>query len=222
MYVFLDNRTEEEDRTYADRRAKDITEHQQHNYNFLSKYLLYAKAIQPVFTHESRAMLKEFWITLRKDKKLGVGNRTLEGIFRIAEATAKLRLKTVIDASIANEVMESFKIMQLQQGQFVKIADDPRTVAVDAMIERVRFIQTPIAFGELVKQICIEYPFVNNWLFGGIYVNNNDNDDFLSASTSNNRKYRELYNRFFQRIQQPGSKIVMRSIKPLVVVWQTC
>lgn len=97
-------------------------------------------------------MLKEFWITLRKDKKLGVGNRSLEGIFRIAEATAKLRLRTVIDASIANEVMESFKIMQLQQGQFVKTIEDPRIVAIDAMIERVRISQTPIAFNELVRQ----------------------------------------------------------------------
>lgn len=53
MYVFLDNRTEDEDRTYADRRAEDIIKHQHHNYNFLSKYLLYAKTIQPKFAEES-------------------------------------------------------------------------------------------------------------------------------------------------------------------------
>ena len=105
----LDKRTEAEDRMYADAKFTYSAQRRAHNYNFITKYLLFAKTLQPEFKPEAASMLKEFWIGLRA-KKLA-GNRMLESIFRIAEAMAKLRLKTLIDTAIATEVMESLRRM---------------------------------------------------------------------------------------------------------------
>lgn len=210
VYVSLDNRTEEEDRAYADIRIESITKRRPHNYNYLTKYLLYATGIQSLFTAEAKSMLKEFWISLRRERL--AGNRTLEGIFRTAEATAKLHLKTLVDADIATEVMESKRLEQLQHSKFINTIEDPRVVAVEAMVEVVRKTSGPIAFDEIVRQVCALFRQVNDWLLGG------GTSILMSA---HNRRYRELYDRFFQRIKQPGSTIIVTSIKPLVVVWQT-
>jgi len=210
IYVFLNTRTEAEYREYADARIRHTTERKPHNYNFITKYLLYAKTLQPAFTVEAKSMLKEFWISLMTQNM--AGNRTLETIFRIAEATAKLRLKTVVEVGIAAEAIESVRLMLVQHEEFVKTAGDPRVVAIDAAIEVVENIQGPIEFEEVTNQVCREKPQVKSWLLGG---------KSNRLDVENNRRYRELRDRFIQRIDQPESKIILVTKKPLVVVWQT-
>ena len=127
--MFLDNRDITEKRRYADQRIQFTEERRLHNYNFITKYLLYAKKIEPVLTPEAKATLKEFWVMLSESNM--VGNRSLDSVFRIAQATAKLQLKSVIDMDVAKQTMESVRLMEEKHGEYIKIADDPRVVGVD-------------------------------------------------------------------------------------------
>lgn len=210
IFVSLDKRTEADDRAYADAKFIRTTQRSSHNYNFITKYLLFAKKLQPVFTPEAASMLKEFWIGLRAQRL--AGNRTLETIFRNAEAMAKLRLRTVIDTAIATVTMESVSRMLEQQGELIKTTEDPRVVFIKAAPDVVENTQAPIVFDEILNQVCKEYQQVSRWCFGGSSSQRN---------AANNRRYRELHDRFLQYIQQPESKINITSMKPLVVVWQT-
>ncbi len=210
IFVTLDNRTEIEDRIYADAKFTYSTQRRAHNYNFITKFLLFAKTLQPVFMPQAASMLKEFWIGLRA-KKLA-GNRTLESIFRNAEAMAKLRLKTVIDTAIAAETMESFRRMLEQQGEFIKATEDPHVVFIRAADEIVENTQAPIAFDEITNQVCREYQHIDAWLCGGRRN---------SLNVENNRAYRDLRTRFIQHVELPTTKIAIVKFKPLVVVWQT-
>lgn len=217
IYVFLDNRMEHEDREFSDKHLTNITKNFKYNYDFLSKYLLFAKTLKVTMTEHAKSMIGEFWVSNRRDKTLAMGNRALEALVRLCEATAKLRLKTVVDESIVIEVQEFYKAMLEQQGKFVKTIEDPRIVATNALIEHVRTVQCTITFKELIKKMCDQEPFIHTWLFGGAGYS----DHIIDLAGDSNKKYRELYERFFQRINQPGSKISVTSYKPLTVVWQT-
>ena len=208
--MFLDNRDVNEKRRYADKRILFTEERRPHNYNFIIKYLLYAKKIEPVLTPEAKATLKEFWVTLSESNL--AGNRSLDSIFRIAQAMAKLQLKTVIDMGVAKQTMESIRSMEEKHGEYIKILDDPREVATNAAEEIVENTQCAILFDAIVEQVRKENDHVNSWLLGG-------RSHRLSANS--NRRYRELRDRFIQRISRPGSKILVVSMKPLVVIWQT-
>ena len=122
IYVSLDEIDEERDWEYAKRRLDYTRVRRPHNYNFIKKYLIYVTGIEPTLTPEASEILRRFWIELRKQKL--AGKRTLESIFRIAEATAKLRLKTIIDVQIAQEVQESIIVMQTRLGKYVKLMQE--------------------------------------------------------------------------------------------------
>jgi hypothetical protein len=107
------------------------------------------------------------WIIGQK-KRIGLmpisGWKASLGIFRIVEATAKLHLKTLVDADIATEVMGSKRLEQLQHSKFINTIEDPRVVAVEAMVEVARKTSGYIAFYEIVRQVCALFRLVNNWL----------------------------------------------------------
>ena len=91
----------------------------------------------------------------------------LESIFRIAEATAKLRLKNVIDAEIALEAQESIQVMLVRLGLYVKTINDPRDAALDGIMEVIENTQTKIAFDEAARLVEDENERVRMWLTGG-------------------------------------------------------
>jgi DNA replicative helicase MCM subunit Mcm2 (Cdc46/Mcm family) len=210
VYVFLDTRDINEKRRYADKRLQFTEERRPHNYNFIIKYLLYVKRIEPVLSPEAKATLKEFWVILSESNM--VGNRSLDSIFRIAQAMAKLQLKTVVDMDVAKQTMESIRSMEEKHGEYIKILDDPREVAISAAEEIVENTKCPILFDAIVEQVRKENEHVNSWLLGGM-------SHRLSANS--NRRYRELRDRFIHRINRPGSRIFVVSMTPLVVTWST-
>ena len=68
IYVSLDEIDEQKDWDYAERRMRYTRKRRPHNYNFITKYLVYAQDIKPVLTSEASEMLRNFWIELRKQK----------------------------------------------------------------------------------------------------------------------------------------------------------
>jgi DNA replicative helicase MCM subunit Mcm2 (Cdc46/Mcm family) len=111
VYGFVDSKSEEEIKEYAQRKIQ-IAKRKPHNYNFLVKYILYAKIISPRISDEAIVMLNSFWEKLKID---GIAsNRTFDTIYRIAESHARLHLRDTIDSEIATEAMESIKVMLLE------------------------------------------------------------------------------------------------------------
>ena len=210
IYVSLDEFNEQTDWEYANKRMRYTRSRRPHNYNFIRKYLIYAQGIKPVLTPEAAVMLPRFWIELRKQKL--AGKRMLESVVRIAEATAKLRLKTVIDTEIALEVQESIGVMETRLGLFVKTVQDPRDAAIAAIKEIVENTKSAIAFEEAARLVCNENEHVKSWLIGG------PNKELKG---DNNKRFREIHDRFIQDLKRPDSKILILRMSPLVVVWQT-
>jgi DNA replicative helicase MCM subunit Mcm2 (Cdc46/Mcm family) len=127
-YGFFDAQTEEEMEEFADELDK-IGNRKPHNYTFLTKFLQYAKTIEPEFVGTTNYRLKRFWINA-KIKKVA-SNRSFFSIKRIAEAQAKLNLSSVVDDFIAKKTMESLTLMYNQYGALIEQIQNPRDLTVE-------------------------------------------------------------------------------------------
>ena len=111
-----------------------ISKRRPHNYNFLSKYLIYASSIKVrAITSEAENMLNEFWKAAKLKGTLSI--RMYIGLFSIAQAQAKLHLKNVVDEEIANQTMESVRQMMVQYGETVKATTTPKEVTYNKFLE---------------------------------------------------------------------------------------
>jgi DNA replicative helicase MCM subunit Mcm2 (Cdc46/Mcm family) len=81
---------------------------------FLTKYLIYARKIEPEFTRRSANVLKKFYRELRRKTSetggiLQITPRQLEGLIRLTEAYAKLKLRDKTNERDAEKAIEIFK-----------------------------------------------------------------------------------------------------------------
>ncbi|MBI4361057.1 minichromosome maintenance protein MCM [Candidatus Micrarchaeota archaeon] len=72
------------------------------NLDLLRKYIAFARrTVHPVLTEEASEKIKEFYVELRrmgeKDKTFAITARQIEGVIRLAEASAKLRLSDRVE-----------------------------------------------------------------------------------------------------------------------------
>jgi DNA replicative helicase MCM subunit Mcm2 (Cdc46/Mcm family) len=201
LYAFSDINSEEEIREYASKKA-EISKRRYHNYNFLKKYLLYARSIKPEITPEAVSMLGAFWARLKME---GIAtNRTLDSIYRIAEATARLKLKDKVDGIIATEVMESIQVLLLQYGRIKQVIEDPRNAAEQEIVNIVRETSAQITFSEAVKMVCHRNTQVKHYLGN------------RNLTVDDNKRFRDLRERF---LNNKDSRIIITQLKPLTLVW---
>ena len=128
IYGFFDAQTEEEMEGFIEELDK-ITKRKPHNYNFLAKFLQYAKTIEPKLTDTAKYRLNRFWITAKL--KGMAGNRSFFAIKRIAEAQAKLNLSRNVDDIIASKTMQSLQLMYNQYGITIEQIQNPRDLTVE-------------------------------------------------------------------------------------------
>lgn len=66
--------------------------------DFIKKYIAYAKQFKPQLTKDAVEYIKNFFLSLREKSKdsIAITSRYLEGLVRLAEASAKLRLSNVV------------------------------------------------------------------------------------------------------------------------------
>ena len=92
---------------------------------FLRKYIAYAKQkIKPVLTDEAIEEIKDFYIRLRSQpakadsgiKPIPITARQLEGIVRLSEAHAKMRLNSKVEARDAGVAIGLLKYSLMQVG----------------------------------------------------------------------------------------------------------
>ncbi len=87
---------------------------------FLKKYIAYAKKIVPLFTEEARKKLEDFYVSQRnpavppgteEDKSLKAvfTARQMEGLIRLAEATARARLSSRVEGIDADVAIKLYK-----------------------------------------------------------------------------------------------------------------
>lgn len=111
--------------------------HQNNSVNYeiepdlLRKYIAYArKNSNPKLTNEANEVLKEFYVSTRnsstdEESPVPITARQLEAIIRLAEASAKIRLKKTVDTEDAK------KAVKLQLSCLKEVGVDPETGEID-------------------------------------------------------------------------------------------
>jgi replicative DNA helicase Mcm len=75
---------------------------------FFKKYIAYAKRFNPTLTRETIDFIKKFYVDMRKkatEKVIPITARQLEAIQRLAEARARIQLKTQVDVDDAKRAV---------------------------------------------------------------------------------------------------------------------
>jgi replicative DNA helicase Mcm len=199
LFVFDDLKTEEEIRSYADALTR-IGHRRPHNYNFLTKYLQYARTLDVEFTDEAEIMLNDFWIGLKL--KGIVQNRGLESIRRLAIAQTKLRLHKLVDSEMATAAMEYFKVLLLYRGKMSEVSEDPRNIVINEIISQVERSEIPITFHEASLTARSKNQRVKSY-FG---------DKKLATET--NKRYRDIRQKF---VENKFANIFIVSNRPLTL-----
>ena len=90
--------------------------------DILTKYLSYAKRIDPVLTKEAESKIMEFYLKMRsvdgedKEKMITITPRQLEGLIRLATARARLLLKNQVEVDDADRAIWLFTKMLENSG----------------------------------------------------------------------------------------------------------
>ena len=134
IFVIEDKPSKEGDSELADHILKI---HKENTINYeiepdlLRKYIAYArKNCNPRLTEEANEVLKEFYVTTRnsnpeEQSTVPITARQLEAIIRLAEASAKVKLKDIVEKEDAE------KAVKLQMACLKKIGMDPETGEID-------------------------------------------------------------------------------------------
>jgi len=90
--------------------------------DILTKYLAYAKRIDPVLTKEAESKIMEFYLKMRsvegedKEKMITITPRQLEGLIRLSTARARILLKNQVEEDDANRAIYLFNEMLKNAG----------------------------------------------------------------------------------------------------------
>ena len=137
IFVIEDKPSKEGDAELADHILKI---HKENTINYeiepelLRKYIAYArKTTNPVLTDEANEVLKEFYVSTRNSNPeeqgaVPITARQLEAIIRLAEASAKIKLKDKVEKEDAQKAVE------LQMKCLKKVGVDPETGEMDIEI----------------------------------------------------------------------------------------
>ena len=141
--------------------------------DILTKYLAYAKRIEPTLTKEAESKIMEFYLKMRsiegedKEKMITITPRQLEGLIRLATARARLLLKNQVEGDDADRAIFLFNKMLENSGIDVNtgkvdigvLQGRPRSEIskMDAFVEGIRSLEgaskEPVSEQELVDEI---------------------------------------------------------------------
>ena len=134
IFVIEDKPTREGDSKLADhilKIHKENTIDYEIEPDLLRKYIAYArKTANPVLTDEANQVLKEFYVNTRnsnpeEQNTVPITARQLEAIIRLAEASAKIKLKDFVEKEDAE------KAVRLQMACLKQVGIDPETGEIE-------------------------------------------------------------------------------------------
>jgi DNA replicative helicase MCM subunit Mcm2 (Cdc46/Mcm family) len=204
ILIFEDSKDIEVNRRYADEKTSYDRKRIKHNYNYLQKYIEFARTLNPAITPEAQSMLNEYWARLAAKDQLFVTRRLLDTLGRLAKALARLELSEVADITIAKKVIELVnKTMTKFFAAIYNIAD-PRSLAYDETIKIIHALNgKEIDLIEAIRLAC------NTNIQARYYIGRN-------LSQSENSKVRALCNKIVE-----NASISRVKIKPLTVRWMS-
>jgi len=156
--VFRDIKGEEEDRAFADTKTEYDESHaeEEPDYSLICKLLEYGRSINPRLTQSARAQLIEYYVKLRKHNDNYLFNtRTLESIFRIAKAFARLHLSSVVDDSICDDTIVFMNEMFQDFHCAIHVVENPWTVTFNTTMKVIQNHKEQIELIEAVKMTCV-------------------------------------------------------------------
>ena len=141
--------------------------------DILTKYLAYAKRIDPVLTKEAETEIMEFYLKMRsiededKEKMITITPRQLEGLIRLATARARLLLKNQVEKDDAERAIYLFNEMLENAGVDVNtgkvdigtLQGRPRSEAskLSTFMETIRLLEgdnkSPVSEQELIGEL---------------------------------------------------------------------
>jgi len=141
--------------------------------DILTKYLAFAKRIDPVLTKEAETEIMEFYLKMRsiegedKEKMITITPRQLEGLIRLATARARLLLKNQVEKDDAERAIYLFNEMLENAGVDVNtgkvdigtLQGRPRSEAskLSTFMETIRLLEgdnkSPVSEQELIDEL---------------------------------------------------------------------
>jgi hypothetical protein len=158
ILVFRDIKGEEADRAFADTKIEYDESHAEEvpDYSLICKLFEYARSISPRLTQSARAQLIEFYVKLRKhNDNYPFNTRTLESIFRIAKAFARLHLSSVVDDGICDETIVFMNEMFLDFHCAIRVVENPWSVTFNATMKVIQNHKEKIELIEAVNMACV-------------------------------------------------------------------
>ena len=134
----------------------------------LRKYIAYArKNANPALTEEANNVLREFYVNTRNSNPeeqgaVPITARQLEAIIRLAEASAKIKLKDTVDKEDAE------KAVRLQMACLKKVGVDPETGEMDIEIMEGR---TPKSDRDKIQRVTEEIALLEEEYAGNAPLN---------------------------------------------------
>ncbi len=157
----MDATSEKEIDEYVIQKTK-IRNRPPHNSNFLRKFNVFAKTIQPIMAAGVDDRLNQFW---KNGRIQGVAtNRTYDSIFRIAQAQARLNLSDEVTDDIATQAMDSISLMLSQYGKVVQTIQSPRNVTYDMFVNVLKQTKSGILITQLCRIACEENKQVSEYV----------------------------------------------------------
>jgi DNA replicative helicase MCM subunit Mcm2 (Cdc46/Mcm family) len=80
-------------------------------------------------------------------------NRTLDTLFRLSKAIARLKLKNVVDGNDARETIEFYNVVLQQYQRAVSIPSNPRDVTYNECLKILRENQVAITLGVIQTSV---------------------------------------------------------------------
>jgi replicative DNA helicase Mcm len=121
---------------------------------YLKKYLKYARTFNPNsdISEDAVNMLDDYWVKMGQTETDDRGRpRKLEGLYRIAVAISKIKLKNQVDIEDAIETMQHYNVVLLNFSHLVPVSQSPKEVARETCISILQEFPYPIASKELFK-----------------------------------------------------------------------
>ena len=137
---------------------------------FLRKYVSYARrTVKPILSQEAADKIKDFYVKLREkgkaDRAVPITPRQIEGLIRMSEASAKIRLSNVVEASDAERAIRltEYVLSQVSTDRATGKVDidilatgRPRTAQLDkinAVLGIVKRLQSQLGAAEISRVV---------------------------------------------------------------------
>lgn len=97
-------------REYTYRKSQIINDRPEPDYTqYLRQHIIYSKKFKPIISNEARSIINEFYIKLQhKSNNTFITARTLDRLFRLVKARARLQLKAIADENDAIEILKFY------------------------------------------------------------------------------------------------------------------